>query len=684
MHVTNRSYRPDIDGLRALAVLAVIGFHAFPEYIRGGYVGVDVFFVISGYLITGNILRDVRARNFSFFEFYARRVRRIFPALVLVLTATIALAWLLLLPNEFKLLGRHIISGSLFSSNILLWHETGYFDVSSKLKPLLHLWSLSIEEQFYLFWPLLLAVAWRKESALKRRIASIGVISFAVCVLVLPRHPAAAFYSPISRIWELLAGALLAAVHDEDIERSRESEYLRAWTNNPTIAWVLACAGLVLIAAAIAIFDSTSHFPGARALLPVLGSVLVLAAGEGAWPNRLLLSQPGVRYIGLISYPLYLWHWPLLAFLNIVWAGRSQNSSAIPVVIVIFVSILAAAATYQFLELPFRKAEPRGALWGLLFGSACITLVGMFICVHPLPRLGAETIAAKIVAAKEDDVFPTDQTALNYVGSQRSGPAVLFIGDSHAQQYYEAVKLLGGGTAATPVAFSTRSGCPFLPRVNRISPGVDCPVAYRRNMQRARQGAFKRIVITGFWSGYIEGVNGVEKDPIDGLSTDGLTIDGVKRATQDELAGAFRELGRDLKMLEAQGKEIVLIGSTPDCKCADPSYLAANARVPLLRDKTFQPQFPAADFIKESSWSTSQLKRVARSAGAIFIDPVDYMCPEGVCKTIDEAGTPLYMDTHHVRGFAIARYFAFLPKLISIAHAAPDTPSATRKRSLAE
>src|SRR5436190_15040827 len=205
-----QSYRPDIDGLRAIAVGVVVAFHAFPEVLPGGFVGVDVFFVISGFLISGIILSALRTESFSFRQFYARRIRRIFPALSIVLAAVLVMGWFSLFADDYAALGRQVVSGAVFSSNLLLWHESSYFDIAAELKPLLHLWSLGIEEQFYIVWPLLLWICWKRNLNGLTITVVIIIVSFVLNIVTAKSDPVADFYSPLTRFWELLAGGLVA------------------------------------------------------------------------------------------------------------------------------------------------------------------------------------------------------------------------------------------------------------------------------------------------------------------------------------------------------------------------------------------------------------------------------------------------------------------------------------------
>lgn len=350
-------YRPDIDGLRAVAVLAVVAYHAFPAWVRGGFVGVDVFFVISGYLITGIIAAGLRGGRFSFTEFYARRVRRIFPALALVLTASLAAGWFLLFADDYVALGRHVAGGAGFVANLTLWGEAGYFDAAADTKPLLHLWSLGIEEQFYLVWPLLLFLAWRQPVSLFAVTGLILALSFALNVRSVRLDVVAAFYSPVTRFWELLVGGALACAADARLRR--------AWREGG------AALGLGLIAIAVTMLDAGRLFPGLWALLPTLGAALVIAAGPDTWVNRAVLSNRGMVGVGLISYPLYLWHWPLLSFARIA-AGETPPAAAR--LALVLASIGLAWATFEIVEKPIRYGHRRDRFVPVLGTAMAVVL----------------------------------------------------------------------------------------------------------------------------------------------------------------------------------------------------------------------------------------------------------------------------------------------------------------------
>jgi peptidoglycan/LPS O-acetylase OafA/YrhL len=287
-------YRPDIDGLRAVAVGAVVLFHAFPNLAKGGFVGVDVFFVISGFLISSIILEGFAADRFSYLEFYARRIRRIFPALTVVCAISLLLGWYVLLPDEFRQLGKHTAAGAAFVSNFAFWNEAGYFSAAADTKPLLHLWSLGIEEQFYIAWPLALGLLWKWRQRLFLVTLAVAALSFAVNIATLPESPVAAFYSPLSRFWELAAGGALAQI------ALLRPALLTNFANARSLA------GILLIAVAVFELTINSAFPGYWALLPTLGALLIISAGPDAWLNRYVLGNKIAVSVGLSSVRLKL------------------------------------------------------------------------------------------------------------------------------------------------------------------------------------------------------------------------------------------------------------------------------------------------------------------------------------------------------------------------------------------
>ena len=386
------SYRADIDGLRAIAVLAVVGFHAFPTVVPGGFIGVDVFFVISGYLISTIILTGVNAGRFSFATFYARRIRRIFPALAAVLAACAAAGWFLLYGEPFSQLGKHIAGGAGFVSNFVLWREAGYFDVTADTKPLLHLWSLGIEEQFYLAWPLMVFLAWRAGLNLVALTIVVFAVSFAFNIEGIRRDLVGTFYAPWTRFWELTAGSALAAIVTDQgtglgVQLRRAHDALRA---RPARRDLLAMAGLALVVGSALGIDRTRHFPGLWALLPVAGTVLLITSGPEAWLNRAVLAHRVMVGIGLISYPLYLWHWPLLSFARLLHLETPSASIRLAAVAAAFVL---AWITYTAIETPIRFGRRRAWVVPLLCvvmatgaGAGALTFANGGFLGRPLNR----------------------------------------------------------------------------------------------------------------------------------------------------------------------------------------------------------------------------------------------------------------------------------------------------------
>src|SRR5688572_5013321 len=481
-------YRPDIDGLRALAVLAVLAFHAFPAAAPGGFAGVDVFFVISGFLISGIIFDGLKSGTFSFADFYRRRIRRIFPALIVVLAACLGLGWLLLLPDEFSQLGKHVAAGAGFLANVALWREAGYFDTASELKPLLHLWSLGVEEQYYLVWPLVLFALRKRIGALPWVIAAIAAASFAANLWLTAHKPEAAFYLPIGRLWELLAGSLLACC--------------AAYRTLPGGGRDLkACAGAALILLAFFLLEAASAFPGMWALLPVAGTALVIWAGPGAWINRAILAHPALVWIGLISYPLYLWHWPLLAYARIAHGDEPPASLRLGLCAL---SVLLAWLTYELVEKKIRfsprPALRRIAVPALTSSIAALAVAGVLaLQAHLVPQSASVPLIREISRASGDR-----EDARDSVIPGTTGKAVLFLGDSHMQHYLPRVKKVAreAGGPMHSMIFKTSGGCAPVPGIERRS--ARCSRFVEEGFDLAATPAVETVVIAASWVGFLQ------------------------------------------------------------------------------------------------------------------------------------------------------------------------------------
>jgi peptidoglycan/LPS O-acetylase OafA/YrhL len=379
-------YRPDIDGLRAIAVLSVVGFHFFPTWIKGGFVGVDVFFVISGFLISGIIFRSIVHGKFSYREFYGRRIRRIFPSLVVVLFCCLLYGSQVLFSTEFSRMAGHITAAAAFVANILFWYEAGYFDTDAAYKPMLHLWSLGVEEQYYILWPLLVSGFMLKMRRFYLVIVAVFIASFWANLALTWREPSAAFFLPITRFWELMVGsglAYFATVRGPSPGASTLTR-LAERCDLPIVRDALSFVGLALVVASVLLIDSKAFFPGWLALAPTVGAAQLIAAGPTAWVNRRLLSLGIAVFFGAISYPLYLWHWPISAFLHIDLGSdlsRPIRCAAVSV------SVLLAWLTYRFIERPIRFGPHRRAKLVGLVGTAAAIPICAFVAGHTL-KLG--------------------------------------------------------------------------------------------------------------------------------------------------------------------------------------------------------------------------------------------------------------------------------------------------------
>jgi len=609
VHLSHPAYRADIDGLRALAVLSVVGFHAFPDRVAGGFVGVDVFFVISGYLISTIIFANVESRSFSLIEFYDRRVRRIFPALLLVLVVCLGVGWFALLADEYMQLGKHVAGASLFLSNFILWGESGYFDEAAETKPLLHLWSLAIEEQFYLFWPLLTALAWRNTKRFLWLSVTIAAVSFALGIYLLSRQQSAAFYSPVARFWELMAGSVLAylALHRPHWLARRQH--------------LQSALGVLAVTAGVILIDRLDPFPGWWALLPTAGAVLVIAAGPGAWLNANFLASKILVWFGLISYPLYLWHWPLLSFARIV-TGREASWSLRAAAVA--AAVLLAWITYRYVERPVRfGARRRSKALLLLALMVVLGLSGYQAFRRQGLPFRSSSAALKVQNQGDlgqDEYFryatsrfppcapeairreaPLWNGHIRCLQSKLDQPAaVAVVGDSHAEHLYIG---LAERLAGQNVVYYARNGIPLL------SNGE-----FRRIFRHLLADAsVRKVIIAAFWA---------------------------ERITDRE---GFRSgLAETVERLVAAGKKVYLVD--------DPPNFSFSPRKCKYADNWFHRNQCAEDSAISAA-RRAGYRQPLESVGALrdvtVLDSARYFCRESSCA-MDRNGRLLFRDRHHL------------------------------------
>jgi peptidoglycan/LPS O-acetylase OafA/YrhL len=651
VHEEVSKYRPDIDGLRAIAILTVVGFHALPKALPGGFIGVDVFFVISGYRIGSIVLSQIDAGQFSILAFYARRVRRIFPALISVLTVSLVAAWLFLLPDQFETFGQHLFASSLFTANISLWKQAGYFAPEADTVPLLHLWSLGIEEQFYLLWPVaaMFFLPFGRRVSISAAITSI-VLSFIVSLLWGLRHESDVFYLPQFRAWELFVGVALASV-------------VLWWPSlidfrlkkRPHAAEVASALGLALIIFSVLCYDSRDVYPSWRALLPVAGASLIIAAGANSRANRILLAHPFAVGLGLISYPLYLWHWPLLVFGNIVGLVSPSFRA-----ILVAVAVILAWGTYSQIERPLRRSSLRSAGM-LLAGMAALGCGGLLVYSGLIGSNTATPEMKSISAAVSDFIGPQGRTTpvrSGHSGFWRAaeGPETVFmLGDSNMEQYYPRVlALLESGQARKSVLFAVHGGCPPIPHIS--SPQhLFCPSFMQDAFNYALEHSeIQTIVVAAQWSSYFE-------NPLYKIDADGQSFPlNSKQGKQ----AAFRLLANELHRLRRAGKSIYLVLNIP----IGPSYgpLARVHRTswgtPIL---TPPPKPQLKDFLSHYSDVRDGLIEVGRELNIQVIDPLEYLCHAGTCLTADSDGIPAYKDGSHLRATFVREHVNYLDQVFA-------------------
>jgi peptidoglycan/LPS O-acetylase OafA/YrhL len=657
---TSAPYRADIDGLRGIAVLAVVAFHAFPEVCPSGFVGVDVFFVISGYLISGIILADIASNRFTYRSFYSRRIRRIFPSLAVVLVACLSLGWLYLLPDEFLSLGKQTAGSAAFLGNFIAWRQTGYFDQIGDLNLLVHLWSLGVEEQFYLIWPMLLAgfVARRWISALTGLIA----LSLALNVIFVSRSPDATFYLPASRLWELLIGAFLAAAEHQ---HSRFAVMTRRLFRLENSQWC-AVLGVLALAASLIFIDETRRFPGWWALLPTLGAAALILAGPTAWPNRHVLSSAPLVLIGLISYPLYLWHWPLLVFGRILTESPSRNSQAVLVAL----AFILATLTYRLVERPIRFGLRRAfVVPGLSLALVLIGVTGSLAATGRIkPRAASGSLERVWEALPDWHPFANGfrQTRFKSIDLQTAGAGdtsyALFFGDSNVAQFGPRIgRLILDAPALHKAAIvAGMGGCPPIPKVlERHHTGCASFVADAFELAQSRQ--IDTVVVAACWVCYFR--------------PDVFTRSRVSQYYYDD-SGTPRFVGRDMRADEsafaslrsmlaalAAQKPTYLVLSVPSGLSADPRQMIARgvfAGGPFFRSTALT----RSSMLTEYGAVRDRLKQVARDAGARAIDPLDVMCPDESCPVIADDGRLIYKDAIHLRPFWIEQRASFIDETL--------------------
>jgi peptidoglycan/LPS O-acetylase OafA/YrhL len=627
------AYRRDIDGLRAVAVIAVVLFHFGVPGFTGGFVGVDVFFVISGYLITSIIWNQRQAGRFSFVDFWARRARRILPALFVMIVAVLAVGWFLMAPKDYEELGRSARYQVLFVSNILFMRQDGYFDVASDLKPLLHTWSLAVEEQFYILFPLLLTVL---SSRLKHwRMALFGVllVSFGLSLWAVSHHPEKAFYLLPMRAWELLAGAMLAVAP------------AHTWRLKPMAAQGLSLIGMGLILLAVFGYDRTTPFPGAAALLPILGVLaLILANGHRqTWVGQILSSRVMVG-LGLISYSWYLWHWPVFVFASY---ASVDEPSALDTAGLILLTLVLGYLSWKFVETPFRTRRLLAGRRQILFAGACgillLALAGQTLrWTDGLPwRLSPQALQyaqarewrPELMACLADDKTPDDKLFCHF-GATNPPSRALVWGDSHATAL---IPVFDEGARAHDVSVTLASFAGCVP-LEGLEHDPRCARFNQRVEQSLKRQAVGDVVLVAHWSLYIYG------DAKGNLSWALKDADGHydRASAEQRLAEGLRER---VAQLRASGHRVWLVKEVPQQLFSPPYRLT---RLAMLDHSVEGVGLAVSEHHKRQAFLSQLFAELAQDPQVRVVDPAPRLCDaNGLCR-VERDGYSLYTDDNHL------------------------------------
>jgi len=636
-------YRSDIDGLRAVAVVPVVLFHARVPLFGGGYVGVDVFFVISGYLITSLIVSEMSAGTFSFADFYERRIRRIFPALFAVMGFCAALGWFVMAPDDFKRLGQSIVATTLFVSNVLFWSQAGYFDTPAAEKPLLHTWSLAVEEQFYATFPLYLFFLARFFP--RYRLAFTGLLalaSFLLNVWAVRRYPGATFYFFPPRAWELLIGALLAM----GVAPRSGSLLLRN---------VAAVTGIAFIGVAIVGFSKDTAFPGFAALLPTLGAAMVIWSGtSGDTTVHGLLSKSPLVFLGKISYSWYLWHFSLLAFgIYLTIAGLGALETAIIVIGSLVLSVL----SWKYVEQPARrqrwKTLDRRNLFAAAAASMCAFIgLGSWIDLDGgIPsRLGPDRLAsfvARTEYAESREKCRIESLQLEFckVGTGTGEPRFMLWGDSHADVMRIAVDDVAASRHQNGV-FSGRGGCAPLVDLERLDAGVCREVNNRVLEYILSTPSIETVILAARWSLWAEGTRYKREDRKPSFVR--ITAPDGKPGDAPDNQVAFAEgMEKTLSILAGAGRKIWLVGPVPEVGYDVPRsiYLGKLG----LGGMDVRPT--REEFDQRQRFVVSLFRELAKKYPVKLIWPHEALCDKVKCD-VQRGGRALYADDNHLSPFA--------------------------------
>lgn len=647
--VTDRSdsFRPDINGLRAIAVIVVILFHFGVPGFSGGFLGVDVFFVISGFLMTKIIVTKLAQGRFSLGGFLMSRVRRIFPALAALCTVLLAVGWLSFDPASYRALALHAASALSFISNIVFWQEVGYFDASAHEKWLLHTWSLSAEWQFYLIYPVLLMTVWRvfkSSRAIVVTIVAAFVLSLSISVVMTPLRPSAAYYLLPTRAWEMMAGGLVFTATPR-IVLSRFSSS------------ALECVGLLFIIGGSIFLSSRDLWPGYLAVFPVAGTAMVMLAKN---TSSIVTSNRLAAFVGETSYSIYLWHWPI-----VVWIGyRGYAETATAMIAGIMLSIGAGYLSFRIVEENTRHAwiQSRRTRELLAYGMAVLVLTVVSLMIVQQQGFGTRLQGDRaeyqdVVKAIGDWGHPGSNCEVRayetYCFEKGSSDRLLmFVGDSHAEQWYPRYGEHGVENSRSTLFF-TRGACLPIRGTERTIPGANCAEFAERAWREVFRRHPEKLVVSSVWLTYFYYQSGAFR------SEQCIRRGGECEQVIDEngVREVMRLLEKDVHRAVETGIQVYILGPTPMGKGDYPKtrlqeIAAQHLPFPVAKPQSIEPlkpQFHTDGTVYSRTTVSGMLAAVAERTGAVYIDLEHFMCPDEVCSFVNSAGLPIYKDSGHLR-----------------------------------
>jgi peptidoglycan/LPS O-acetylase OafA/YrhL len=641
--VTHLKYRADIDGLRGMAVMLVVMFHYFPEACAGGFIGVDIFFVISGFLISTIVLDDLAQGSFSFLGFYSRRIRRIFPALLLLLLASLLFAWFALLADDYKQIGKHVAAAALFVSNYILWNETGYFDVAADSKFMLHLWSLGIEEQFYLAWPLLLWLSRKRSLRPMTLVLAIGGFSFALNVHGIFSNELATFYSPLSRLWELLVGSAVAC-H----QLARKSSGLPIRHSN-----IRSWLGASLIAISVLALSKDSYFPGWWALLPTVGAGLAISSGTGAWINRVAMSNRVLVWFGLISFPLYLWHWPVLSFLRVL---EDKPLGTAPRISALAVSLILAWLTYVSVEKPLRFGNHGNVKSIVLLILMVITGAAGF-SIYYLDGLPNRNSIQALQRARGGLEWPRENISTTacsdrnaprhyYCAMAEHGvPTIALIGDSHANHFYPGFVEEYSRMGERLIHLGDPGCPPILDVTSRFGNGNDQCAHNSSEVLHyiSSQTDIHTVILAANWHLYMLGTRFKDDATMNSpliLGTGSLSL------TRGNIDVFDQQMKVTIALLKQAKKRIVVIKQIPELDCMRSLRIGKNPF--RISDKAAECRGDAREVDKYLAEYERHFDSLfAEIGGVTVVDLKLFFCDRQYCYSTNLNGS-LYRDDLHL------------------------------------